>query len=40
MTTSVLAAEELATAGAQACLFMPFDLDDLLECVTQYIRRR
>jgi hypothetical protein len=40
MTTSVFAADELTAAGAQACLSMPFDLDELLECVTQYIRRR
>jgi two-component system response regulator (stage 0 sporulation protein F) len=38
MTASTLAAEELAAAGVQACLSMPFDLDDLLHCVTQHIR--
>jgi two-component system, OmpR family, response regulator QseB len=38
MTVSRLAAEELAAAGVQACLSMPFDLDDLLRCVTQHIR--
>jgi two-component system, response regulator, stage 0 sporulation protein F len=38
MTVSSLAAEELAAAGVQACLSMPFDLDDLLHCVTQHIQ--
>jgi DNA-binding response OmpR family regulator len=40
MTASTLAADELAAAGARTCLFKPFELDELLECVTQYIRRR
>jgi two-component system, OmpR family, response regulator QseB len=39
MTTSTLAAEALAATGAHACLFKSFELDDLLRCVTQYIRR-
>jgi DNA-binding response OmpR family regulator len=40
MTASTLAAEELAAADARTCLYKPFDLDDLLACVAQHIRRR
>jgi DNA-binding response OmpR family regulator len=40
MTASSLAADELIAAGASACLFKPFDLDDLLACVREHIRRR
>jgi DNA-binding response OmpR family regulator len=40
MTASTLAADELTAAGAQACLYKPFDLDDLLSCVRQHIRHR
>jgi DNA-binding response OmpR family regulator len=40
MTASTLAAEELAAAGARACLFKPFELDELLACVAQHIRQR
>jgi DNA-binding response OmpR family regulator len=40
MTASTPAADELAAAGASACLFKPFDLDELLACVTQHIRHR
>jgi DNA-binding response OmpR family regulator len=40
MTASSLAADELMAAGARTCLFKPFELDDLLACVAQHIRRR
>jgi CheY-like chemotaxis protein len=40
MTASTLATDELAAAGASACLFKPFELDDLLACVAQHIPRR
>jgi DNA-binding response OmpR family regulator len=39
MTASSLAADELAAAGARTCLFKPFELDDLLRCVREHIRR-
>jgi DNA-binding response OmpR family regulator len=39
MTASTPAADELAAAGAHACLLKPFDLDDLLACVSAHIRR-
>jgi DNA-binding response OmpR family regulator len=38
MTTSGFSDADLA--AADACLYQPFDLDDLLVCVTQHIRRR
>jgi DNA-binding response OmpR family regulator len=40
MTASSLATGELTAAGARAGLFKPFDLDDLLSCVREHIRRR
>jgi DNA-binding response OmpR family regulator len=40
MTASTLTTADLMAAGASACLFKPFELGDLLECVTQHIRRR
>jgi two-component system, OmpR family, response regulator MprA len=40
MTASTLATDELEAAGARACLFKPFELNELLTCVTQHIRRR
>ncbi len=40
MTASSLAADELEAAGARTCLFKPFELDELLECVRQHIRPR
>jgi DNA-binding response OmpR family regulator len=40
MTASSLATDELAAAGARTCLFKPFELDELLECVAQHIRQR
>jgi DNA-binding response OmpR family regulator len=40
MTASTPATDDLIAAGAQACLFKPFKLDELLHCVTQYVRRR
>jgi DNA-binding response OmpR family regulator len=40
MTASTLATDDLIAAGARTCLFKPFDLDDLLCCVAQHIRRR
>jgi DNA-binding response OmpR family regulator len=40
MTASTLAVDELASAGARACLYKPFELDELLACVTQHIRQR
>jgi two-component system response regulator MprA len=40
MTTDTLDATKLEAAGAHACLYKPFELDDLLECVAQHIRRR
>jgi two-component system, OmpR family, response regulator MprA len=38
MTASILPTDDLMAAGASDCLFKPFDLDDLLACVTQHIR--
>jgi DNA-binding response OmpR family regulator len=40
MTASILPTDDLMAAGASDCLFKPFDLDDLLACVTQHIRCR
>ena len=40
MTASTLAIDELAPTGARAYLFKPFELDELLACVAQHIRRR
>jgi DNA-binding response OmpR family regulator len=40
MTTGSLAADELMAAGAQAGLYKPFELDELLACVAQHIRLR
>jgi DNA-binding response OmpR family regulator len=40
MTASSLAAEVLTAAGARICLFKPYELDELLACVAQHIRRR
>jgi BarA-like signal transduction histidine kinase len=40
ITVSSLATDDLMTAGAQACLFKPFELNDLLTCVAQHIQRR
>jgi DNA-binding response OmpR family regulator len=39
MSTSTLATSELTAAGAQAGLSKPFELDQLLACVAQHIRR-
>jgi two-component system, response regulator, stage 0 sporulation protein F len=38
MTASTLATDDLIAAGARACLFKPFELDQLVECVAQHIR--
>jgi DNA-binding response OmpR family regulator len=40
MTASTLAVDALTAAGARTCLFKPFELDELLECVRQHIRPR
>ncbi len=40
MTASPHTAEALEAAGAHACLYKPFELDELLGCVKQHIRRR
>jgi two-component system, OmpR family, response regulator len=40
MTASTLVAEALTAAGACACLYKPFDLDELLACVREHIRQR
>jgi DNA-binding response OmpR family regulator len=40
MTSSTLPADELAAMGVTACLLKPFDLDELLTCVAEHIRRR
>jgi CheY-like chemotaxis protein len=39
MTASTLAIDALTATGVRAILLKPFDLDDLLTCVAQYIRR-
>lgn len=40
ITASTPAADELVAAGASTCLFKPFELDELLACVAQHVRRR
>jgi DNA-binding response OmpR family regulator len=39
MTASRLAEDDVTAIGARAVLLKPFDLDDLLACVAQHIRR-
>jgi DNA-binding response OmpR family regulator len=40
MTASTRAADHQVVPGARACLVKPFELDELLACVAQHIRRR
>jgi DNA-binding response OmpR family regulator len=39
-TTSAVTPDELLAVGVRTCLYQPFDLDELLECVRQHIRPR
>jgi DNA-binding response OmpR family regulator len=39
-TTTAVTSDELLAVGARTCLFKPFELDELLRCVGQHIRRR
>jgi two-component system OmpR family response regulator len=40
ITASSLAIDGMTPTGARATLLKPFELDDLLACVAQHIRRR
>jgi CheY-like chemotaxis protein len=40
MTTNPEAVDDLTAHGAARCLLKPFELDQLLDCVTRYIRPR
>jgi DNA-binding response OmpR family regulator len=39
MTARTRVTEELTAAGARTCLYKPFELDELLSCVLEHIRR-